>query len=90
MTITGNFERFRYFETNFLKNESLFQKGGVPLFWLKVRIENTTFPYKTALSEANVKANRMGSTRWTYHKKRSFASKYFSFLKILFQFNNQV
>ena len=31
------------------------------------KIENTTFPYKTALSEVNVKTNRMGSTKWTYH-----------------------
>ena len=27
------------------------------------KIENTTFPYKSALSEANVKTNRMGSTK---------------------------
>ena len=31
------------------------------------KIENTTFPYKTALSEVNVKTNRMGNTKWTYH-----------------------
>ena len=27
--------------------------------------EKATFPYKTALSEVNVKTNRMGSTKWT-------------------------
>ena len=27
------------------------------------KIENATFPYKTALSEANIKINRMGSTK---------------------------
>ena len=34
MTISGNFERFQYFnfETDFLENENLFQKTGVPLF----------------------------------------------------------
>ena len=34
VTITGNFELFQLskFETNFLKNENLFQKIGVPLF----------------------------------------------------------
>ena len=37
-------------------------------------IENTSFPFKTALSEANVKANRKATTKWTYHKKWSFAS----------------
>ena len=30
MTVTGNFERFRYFdfETSFLKNETIFEKLG--------------------------------------------------------------
>ena len=41
-----------------------------------IRIENSTFLYKTALSEANVKGNRI---------ERSFASNSFIFLKILFQ-----
>ena len=53
-------------------------------------MDNITFPYKTALSEANVKANRMGSTKLTYHKEWSFASNHFPFLKILFQFRNLV
>ena len=39
------------------------------------------------MSEANVKTNKMVSTKWTYHKER-FASNYFIFLKILFQFIN--
>ena len=33
------------------------------------KIENATFPYKTALSEANVKTSRMGNTKWTYRKE---------------------
>ena len=33
------------------------------------KIENTSFPFKTALSEANVKRNRMVTTKWTYHKE---------------------
>ena len=52
------------------------------------KIENVSFPYKTVISEANVKTNRMVSTKWTYHKERSFASNYFIFLKILFQLKN--
>ena len=28
------------------------------------------------------------STKWTYHKERSFANNYLIFLKILFQFKN--
>ena len=35
------------------------------------------------MSEDNVKTNRTVSTKWTYHKERSFASSYFIFLKIL-------
>ena len=47
--------------------------------------EHTSFPYKTAISQANVKkTNRMISTKWTYRKERSFASNQFIFLKILF------
>ena len=29
-----------------------------------------------------------GSTKWTYHKDRSFASNYFIISKVLFQFKN--
>ena len=34
VTISENFKRFQYFnfETNFLENENLFQKTGVPFF----------------------------------------------------------
>ena len=46
------------------------------------------FSYKTAMSEVNVKTSRMGSKKWIYHEERNFASNYFSFLKILFQFIN--
>ena len=52
------------------------------------KIENSSFPYKTAISEDNVKTNRMVSTKWTYHKERSFASNYLIFLNSLFQFKN--
>ena len=43
------------------------------------KIENTSFPFKTALSETNVKTNSMAATKWTYHKEWSFASTYISF-----------
>ena len=32
------------------------------------KIESASFPYKTDVSEANVKINRMTSTKWTYLK----------------------
>ena len=71
VTVTRNFERFQYFnfETNFQKNEYSFLDQST-------ETEKATFPYKTALSEANVKTNRMGSTKWVYHKERSFASNF--------------
>ena len=43
------------------------------------KIENASLPYKTAISEANVKTNKMVATKWTYHKERSFASNYYFF-----------
>ena len=50
------------------------------------KIENTSLPFKTAPSEANVKkTNRMATTKCTYHKEWSFASNYFIFLEDLFQ-----
>ena len=52
--------------------------------------KSESLPYKTSLSEANVKTNRMERTRWTCDKERSFASNYFSFSKILFHFKNLV
>ena len=57
VTITGNFERFPYFnfEKHFLKSENFFQKTGVSFLVKSTRIENATFPYKTPLSEASVK-----------------------------------
>ena len=51
-------------------------------------VESTKIENKTTLSEPNVKTNKMVSTKWTYLRKRSFASNYFIFVKILFQFKN--
>ena len=86
MTISESFKRFQYlnFETNFLENENFFQKSGVPFLVETTKIENTSFPFKTALSEANVKTNKMATTKWTYHKEWSFASNYLIFLENLF------
>ena len=53
-----------------------------------IKIENASFPYKTAISEPNVKTKRMAGTKWTYHKERIFTSNHIIFLKILFQFKN--
>ena len=72
----------------FWKTKTFFKKLEYR-FWVEsTKIENASFPYKSAVSEANVKTNRMVTTKWTYHKERSFASNYFTFSKILFQFKN--
>ena len=47
------------------------------------KIENTSFSFKCALSEANVKTNSMATTKLTYHKEWSFASNYVSVLDSL-------
>ena len=52
------------------------------------RIEKTTFPHKTTLSEGTVKTNRIGSTKLTYHKERFSASNYITFWKFSFSLNN--
>ena len=39
-----------------------FTKLEYPFFGWKTKIENAIFPYKTDLSEANVKTNKMGIT----------------------------
>ena len=77
----GFFERFQYFnfETDFLEYNLLIEN---------TKIENSSLQYKTAILKTNVKTNKMLSTKWIYHKERNFASSYFIFLKILFQFEN--
>ena len=52
------------------------------ILFQSTKIENTTFAWKTALSETNVNTNRNGITKLTYHKECSFASNQFIFLKI--------
>ena len=88
MTISGNYERFKYFnfKTKFLENKSLFEKLEYRFLVASINIENGSFQNKTAISEANVKKNITVSGKWTYRKERRFASNNFIFLKILFQF----
>ena len=76
VTITENFEQFRYlnFEINLSKTQTLFKKLEYHCLFESTKTDNITFPYKTALSEASVKTNRMGGTTWIHHKEQSFAS----------------
>ena len=85
MTIGENFEHFQYFnfETDFLENENFFRKTGALFFFLdeRTKIKKSSFPYKTAISEAHVKTNRMVTTKWAYHRELSFASNCFIFFE---------
>ena len=76
----------------FWKTQTLLKKLDHRFLVESTMTETTehTFLYKTVMSEANFKTNRMGSTKWTYHKERSFASNCFIFPKILFKFKNIV
>ena len=69
----------------FWKTKTFLKKLKYRFLVESTEIENASFPYKPAISEANVKTNRMVSPKWTYHKERS---NYFIFFKILFQFKN--
>ena len=61
----------------FWKTKTFFKKLEYRFLVEHTKTENASIPYKTAISEANVKTNRMVSTKWTYHKEESFASNYF-------------
>ena len=63
----------------FSKKRKLFKKLEYHFLVETTKIDNITFPCKTALSEANVKANRMGSTKLT-----SLPVTTFLFLKFCF------
>ena len=57
VTFSGNFERFQYFnfKADFLENENLSQKTGIPFLVESTKIKIASFPCKTAIPEANVK-----------------------------------
>ena len=65
----------------FWKTKTFFKKLEYRFLVESTKIENASFPYKTAISEANVKTNRMITTKWAYHRERSFASNYFIFFE---------
>ena len=65
----------------FWKTKTLLKGLGYRFLAESTKIENASFPYKTAISEASVKRNRMVTTKWIYHEERSFASNYFNFWK---------
>ena len=50
----------------FWKTKTFFKKLEYRLLVENTKIENALFPYKFVMSEANVKTNRMVSTKWTH------------------------
>ena len=69
----------------FWEKKSFFKKLEYYVLVESTKTVNASFPYKTkAISEANVKANRMVSTKWAYHKEWSFSRSYFIFFIICF------
>ena len=68
------------------KTKTFFKKLEYRYLVEATKIGNTPFPFKAALSEANLKTNRMATTKWTYHKEWSFDSNYLIFWKICFSF----
>ena len=83
VTATGNFNIFNTLTLKqiFWKSETFLKKLELHFLVARTKIDKATFPYKTALSEANVITNRIESTQRTYHKVRYFASNYFIFWK---------
>ena len=65
----------------FYKTKTFLKILGYRFLVERIKIEKTSFPYKTVISEANVKTNRMVTTKWAYHRERSFASNYFIFFE---------
>ena len=83
MTIRGNVFNTLTLKQIFWKTKTFFKKLEHRFLVESTKIENASFPYQTATSEANVETNRMVSTKWTYHKERSFASTTYFFQNFL-------
>ena len=56
MTISENFEHFQYFifEADLLQNKNFFKKLQYRFLVERTNNEKASFPYKAAISEANV------------------------------------
>ena len=70
----------------FWKTKLFFKKLENHFLVETTKMENTSFPFKTGLSEANVETNRMATTKLTFHKKSSFASNCIILFENLFQY----
>ena len=64
----------------FSKTKTFFKKLENQFLIESTKIEIVIFSRKATLLKANVKINRTGTAKWTYHKGQSFVSNYFIFL----------
>ena len=64
VTVSEGFKRFQYFTLKqiFWKTKNFFKKLEYRFLVEATKTENTSFPFKTALSEANVKTNSVANT----------------------------
>ena len=54
---------------------------------------DTVFKSRALWSKArhfHAKTNKMGSTKWIYHKERNFAASFFTFLRTKFAYKNKL
>ena len=58
----------------FWKTQTLFKKLEFRFLVESTKVDNATFPCKIALSKTNFNSNRIGSTKWTYHKEWRFVT----------------
>ena len=63
----------------FWKTKTFFKKLEYRFLAEGAKIKNASFSYKTVTLETVVNTIRVMSIKWTYHKKRSFASNCFIF-----------
>ena len=52
----------------FWKTETFVEQLEYNFLVESTKIQNASFPYKSAISDTNAKTNRMVTTQWTYHK----------------------
>ena len=72
----------------FWKTETFFKKLEYSFLVESTKIENASFPYNTAISEANVKANRIVSKKGPITKNGVLPVTTLFFFKFRFQLKN--
>ena len=68
----------------FWKTKTFFKKLEYSFLVESIKIENTSFPYKSVIPESNVKTYRMVTTKWTYHKDGVLPATILFFWKFCF------